>query len=101
MNSGVRFIIWTISSAVWDRTDAMCGGSAGVVPLCSSRLASMGKGVESEEALGNVFDAVGGAWAGAGGGSRLSASSKSSGSSSSRLMVVVVTSQEEVSEELV
>ena len=59
MNNGVRFIICTISSAVWDRTDAMCGGSAGILPLGSSRLASTGNGVGSEETVGNAFGVVG------------------------------------------
>ena len=69
------------------RTDAICGGSAGVLPLCSSRLASIGNGAESEDADGNAFAAEDGAWKGAGGGLRLSGPSTSSGSSSNRFIV--------------
>ena len=48
----------------------------------------MGKGVESEEAVGNTLE-VEDAWTGVSGGLRLSDSSKPSGSSSMRLMIAV------------
>lgn len=49
----------------------------------------MGKGVESEEAVGNTFGAEDGPWTGSSGGLRLSDWSKPSGSSWMRLMIAV------------
>ena len=54
------------------------------MPFPSSRRASIGKGVDSGEAVGNSFVEEGGTVVGL----SLNDSSKSSGSSSSRLMVV-------------
>lgn len=47
MNKGVLFIICTISSAVWDRTDCICGGSGGVDPSCTVEVDLIGNGIEA------------------------------------------------------
>lgn len=51
MKRGVFFIIWMISSAVWERTESMAGGRDGVVEEEASwveDLGPMGKGVSVE-----------------------------------------------------
>ena len=55
MKSGVRFIILTISSAVYERTESIAGGSAGVVLDVASwafGLDGMGKGVSADGGRG-------------------------------------------------
>lgn len=42
MKSGVSFIICTTSSAVYERTDSMAGGSGGAMEPWSEGLAGMG-----------------------------------------------------------
>lgn len=56
MNSGVRFIICTISSALCDRTDSICGGRAGKGPSSLCGLALMGNGTEggAEEGIATL-----------------------------------------------
>ncbi len=79
MNKGVLLIICIISSVVWDRTDAICGGSDGVVVPCRlSPLDLTGDGVDTEAAVGCIR----GTGADFGEGLRICNSSKSSGSSS-------------------
>ena len=82
MKRGVWFIILTISSAVCERTDSICGGNAGAGPSWVCAFARIGKGVSDPGAADERLDGCG-----CGGGEAFN-SSKSSGSSAIRDIVL-------------
>ena len=107
MKSGVRWIMETTSSTVWDFTEAICGGRGGVVVSAPSEfeVGGRGKGVLWEMAAGerpgDVADSWEGVWFSAckdcegrseadGSELRFRERTGSSGSSSIRVILVAV-----------